>query len=258
MTAIIDKSSHNIQSAPYQDFNLLAWPAGHSMDWHQHQFLQFIHVLDGRLELDWGDGWQRMERHQVHVLPPGHRHRLRSPGGHQQFGINFMAQEDERGLLQRLHELHSAPGIFNSGAPDMEWLQDRERSTQLAALDCYCAALIRQHHSDGEQIRQQLLNLLQRHLHDSSDVSAWAAELHMSRASIQRHAHDCFGCGLASVHEELRMQHSAGRLLSSTDSVAAIADQYGFADATSFGRAFKRHFQMTPGQWRKQGRHRGA
>jgi AraC-like DNA-binding protein len=54
------------------------------------------------------------------------------------------------------------------------------------------------------------------------------------------------------------MQKSADHLLTTTDSITATAAYFGFADATSFGRAFKRHFMMSPGQWRDAARQRGG
>ena len=53
--------------------------------------------------------------------------------------------------------------------------------------------------------------------------------------------------------------HLAGRrLLESGQSIAAIADELGFATPSHFGELFHRRFGMTPGDYRRAGRGRAA
>ena len=48
-----------------------------------------------------------------------------------------------------------------------------------------------------------------------------------------------------------RMQLAANHLLSSTDSVAAIAERVGYESEAAFSRAFKKAAGTAPGQWRR-------
>jgi AraC-like DNA-binding protein len=49
----------------------------------------------------------------------------------------------------------------------------------------------------------------------------------------------------------LRMNHGARRLSESGCSLEAVAEEVGYASSAAFQRAFKRHFGIPPGDWRK-------
>ncbi len=258
MSPIFDYSSqYDLNQSPYQSVNNIAWPAGHSMDWHSHPYLQFIQVMEGKLEVDWGQGWQSVKSDQLHILPPGYQHRLRSSTGHKQFGINFHSKHDERGLLKRLLEQFTEPCIIDNSNPPLDRIYHIDKLVQLAAIDLYCSLIASSKEHEPNQ-RDMFLAVVRRHLKEPSDVELWASELAMSRASAQRHCHRIFNCGLAELHFEQRMRHCADYLLANTDSIESVADEYGFADSTCLGRSFKRLFKMTPTQWRKRARQRSA
>ena len=50
-----------------------------------------------------------------------------------------------------------------------------------------------------------------------------------------------------------RMQLAAGMLRNGTASVAAIADEMGYASEAAFSRAFKKVVGTPPGTWRREG-----
>ena len=55
----------------------------------------------------------------------------------------------------------------------------------------------------------------------------------------------------------LRLREATVRLVNSTDSVAHIASDCGFADIKSFNVSFKKHFHTTPSEYRKQAKELG-
>lgn len=56
---------------------------------------------------------------------------------------------------------------------------------------------------------------------------------------------------------ETRMEQARERLLHTEDSLEQIAAACGYASAKYFGRSFKAHVQMSPGEFRQQGKLRG-
>ena len=127
---------------PWGDYNFMRWAPGRSMDVHRHDFLQTIHVLEGELEVDWGEGPRRLGPGDVHVLPPGCAHSLRTAKGHAQFGANLTAKHDPRGLLRALLEAFARPAVLH--VPFAELWRARlhgpapapaDRLRRLAALD---------------------------------------------------------------------------------------------------------------------------
>ena len=55
----------------------------------------------------------------------------------------------------------------------------------------------------------------------------------------------------------MRLREATVRLANSTDSVAHIASDCGFADIKAFNVAFKKHFHTTPSEYRKQAKELG-
>lgn len=57
---------------------------------------------------------------------------------------------------------------------------------------------------------------------------------------------------------ETRMEQARELLLNTGDSLEQIAAACGYADAKYFGRSFKAHEKMSPGEFRRQGKQRTA
>ncbi len=55
----------------------------------------------------------------------------------------------------------------------------------------------------------------------------------------------------------LRLREATVSLANSTDSVAHIASDCGFADIKAFNVSFKKHFHTTPSEYRKQAKELG-
>ena len=52
--------------------------------------------------------------------------------------------------------------------------------------------------------------------------------------------------------QEMRLQHLRWRLLDSSSSLAALADEIGAQDASCAGKLFRRRFGMSLGEFRKE------
>lgn len=82
------------------------------------------------------------------------------------------------------------------------------------------------------------------------DLAATADALHMAASTLQRRlAMD--GTSFQSLKDELRRDLAIVRLHTSTVSLAALADELGFADSTAFQRAFKKWTGSAPGAYRR-------
>lgn len=78
-----------------------------------------------------------------------------------------------------------------------------------------------------------------------------AQALNLSTATLQRHlARE--GTSFQSLKDELRRDLAIHRLNTSRVSLAALADELGFADTASFQRAFKKWTGSAPGPYRRQ------
>lgn len=53
------------------------------------------------------------------------------------------------------------------------------------------------------------------------------------------------------IYEELAFENIAHRLRYSNESITSIASRFSYSDADHFPRSFKRIFQLTPSDYRK-------
>jgi AraC-like DNA-binding protein len=253
--------SHHLRlpsTPPYADLNFFSWEPARSLDWHGHGFLQAIQVLEGALEVDWGAGWRRLGPGVVHLLPPGARHRLRS-SGHAQFGLNFLAGDDPRGLLAWLRSACPQPLAAPCPAPPgcLEALRAIEavdapgdRLAAAAELDRWCLALasaLRGVDAAGSRLLSALRASLDRPLR----VPEVATRLGLSRVGVQRLAQRSHGTGVAHLHERLRLERAAQLLASSVLSAATIALRCGFRDGAHLSRRFRMRYGAAPAAWRR-------
>jgi len=247
---------------PYADHNLHIWPPGKAMDWHRHAFFQIIQVLDGLLEVDWGEGWQPVTPGRAHILPPGHRHRLRSLRGHRQFGLNCTERRDERGMITALGAAFSAPNVVTvptAAVPVLRITAVHDEAGPLATLrwqsmlDGYVLAVLSAAagHGQGSPARRLLDHLLL-HVDRPIMVEAVGRAIGLGRAATQRLCQQAFGGGVAHVHERLRLDRAARRLMEEDLSITAAATASGYDDIFQFSRAFRRVQGLSPLAWKRR------
>ena len=108
----------------------------------------------------------------------------------------------------------------------------------------------------SEQSRLNLYNLMLLWIRDHHDDPQLTAGLLARAFGVSlRYVHKLFatyseGCKFLAYLHTTRLEHAVQLLGSTADAGASISDiswRCGFADTSSFGRLFKRHYGMTPG-----------
>ena len=80
-----------------------------------------------------------------------------------------------------------------------------------------------------------------------------AADLGMSRRSFTRLFREVAGCSYADYVERVRIEYACRLLRETTRRIATIAFECGYEELSSFYRAFKRHTNRSPRNWRDSG-----
>ncbi|MDK4591385.1 helix-turn-helix transcriptional regulator, partial [Kingella kingae] len=75
---------------------------------------------------------------------------------------------------------------------------------------------------------------------------------HVSRAQLMRLFKAQMQTSPHAFVNAMRLQKGAYLLRQSQDAVLSVALAVGFQSETHFGKAFKKHYGCTPGQYRKQ------
>lgn len=246
---------------PWDWFKTYKREPGYFLGMHQHDYFQLLHVLEGELEVDYGEGWCVLREGDVHVLPVGYGHALRSTRGYMQFGANFKETPDERGLQAAILRVFAEPTVFHMRfreswmsmlRPPIVLRPDVTCFKLLHTLDEYGIALLenREAGSDDADVRE-LLDYLNANLDRMVPVNEITRDLHRSRATLQRLCQRNFYCGLSHLHERLRLKHAANYLLEHDVSISTCARVWGYQDVYHFSRSFKRVFGLSPRAYRK-------
>lgn len=104
--------------------------------------------------------------------------------------------------------------------------------------------------------RPRWLGLLLNYLDDSFEkrwsLETMSAEMGVQPVYLCRTFSEHLGCTLGEYIRLQRVMRGRQLLAIGADTLAQIAGQAGFCDQSHFTRAFKNHFGITPGHWRRK------
>ncbi|WP_221073917.1 AraC family transcriptional regulator [Agarivorans aestuarii] len=98
-----------------------------------------------------------------------------------------------------------------------------------------------------------LLAFIHQNIEQSMSVHDLAAQSCWSRWQLQRIFQELTNKNLAKYVREQKLSRAAEQLLDGKMRVTDIALQYGFNSEVSFSRAFKQHFGLAPGAYKRRG-----
>lgn len=99
----------------------------------------------------------------------------------------------------------------------------------------------------------EAVSVLTRHLTDPPGLIALAHRVGTNERRLTQVFRQQVGMSAFEYLQQLRLEHGRGLLRDKDLQVQLIADRVGYRNATDFTRAFRRHFGVTPRQYR-QGR----
>ncbi|WP_442604348.1 helix-turn-helix transcriptional regulator [Paenibacillus sp. KN14-4R] len=97
---------------------------------------------------------------------------------------------------------------------------------------------------------QTALQFIEQHLKNELDLTTIAHHAAISKYHFHRMFHGYMGMTLANYIRKRRLSNAASELITSNRRILDVALDYQFESQEAFSRAFKRMFQMTPGQYR--------
>ena len=92
---------------------------------------------------------------------------------------------------------------------------------------------------------------LQEHLAEEISLSVLAEEFHMNPQYISQLFKNVIGVNFLSYYTNIRMEKAKKLLLSTSLSIAEVADQSGYGDYRVFTKVFKKTEGITPSQYRR-------
>lgn len=204
--------------------------------------------------------------------------RMTHGGGGARASVSYCGVRYDRVAAQRL--LHALPLVIHIDAlaQKNDWLLQTARLISIEAdatrpgseaivtrlADIVVVQTIRAWFSDAEgqtgwlaalRDRQigRALAVLHRDTARDWSVASLAAEVGMSRSALSARFSKLVGQSVMQYLTEWRMQLAREELLQTRQTVAALAEKYGYQSEAAFSRAFKRTFGVAPGSARKAG-----
>jgi len=102
-----------------------------------------------------------------------------------------------------------------------------------------------------EELWKRLNQLITQHLSNSDlDIDLLARHLYMSRPTLYRKIAEMSNMTPSELITLIRLNNAAVLLASPGHSIGDVAKMVGFTTRSGFGKAFQKHFQMTPSVYR--------
>lgn len=109
-------------------------------------------------------------------------------------------------------------------------------------------------HPEEPRLRllEQTRQYVSQHLEQPLAVQVLAERAGMSRSHYSHHFKATTGLSPARFITTIRLDTAARQLTRTRDKLETIARRCGFADANHFCKVFRRHYHMSPGEFRRQ------
>lgn len=104
------------------------------------------------------------------------------------------------------------------------------------------------------KIANDILYYIFRHIDTDINIDELSLEMGVSKFHLHRIFKDEFGKNIYELIKSIRLQKASNLLITNSHStISDIALMCGYSSQTSFLRAFKERFEMTPKEWKNGG-----
>ena len=109
-------------------------------------------------------------------------------------------------------------------------------------------------HEKRTKIANYVMNYIYKYIDTDINIDELSVELNMSKFHLHRIFKDEFGKNIYESIKSIRLQKASNLLITNKYStITQIANMCGYSSQTSFLRAFKERFLMTPKEWKNAG-----
>lgn len=103
-----------------------------------------------------------------------------------------------------------------------------------------------------ERVITNITRYLQAHLSEEISLSVLSEEFHLSAQYISQLFKSEIGVNFLAYLTNIRMEKAKSLLVSTSLSIAEVAEQSGYGDYRVFTKVFRKNEGITPSQYRKE------
>lgn len=232
-------------------------------------FLVIQHTLAGRGELEFAGARQSVGPGETMVLsfPHANRYWLERGGSWEYFWVVLNGREGlriARAVIDAAGPVLRLPGgaIDRLASQCLALLRGEAMLPGEVSAAAYGAVMALHDGVFGTpepdaqaapQAVARVRTFIEHHLAERLDIDRLARSAQLSRAHFVRVFAAATGLAPSAYVFATRMERAARLLVATDGPVAEIAGACGFADANYFAKAFRRHFSVSPSQYRAAG-----
>lgn len=228
---------------------------------HSHSFWQLELILKGKAFLKSREAASRevFER-EVVVIPPGLQHRFVYPSeGLSAISIKFRYEGEISGGIKIMKRSQFTSPFFWS----IEDFLPQDRVLASAEKD-YLAHLLSPviysyiHYEElqrlhmNQMLSERVMRLVRANIRKRLTLDFFARELNYSKVHLNAQFKEERGENIMQYVRRMKVEVTKGCVACSQLSVKEIAEEYGFADAYTFSKFFKRYAGISPRDYRKR------
>ena len=252
----------------------------HRMDWHWHPELEFLVVQEGTIHCSVGIRQFDLEQRYGLFINRSILHRFEADNHaiipNIVFSPVYLAAE-QTGIYQDfIHPLVNAAIPFQIFSPEVSWqknildnldsvfeLQKQPSSSRLLTISLlfHLWNTLFEHLQDisGTSVRrtdmaqtklQLMMQYIQDHFREPLSLDEIAASASVSKSRALQIFQDHIQVSPIAYLISYRLQHAAFLLSETEKPISSIAEETGFSDSGYFCRTWKKHYGMTPKEYR--------
>ena len=250
--------------------NALRFAAAWNVQRHCNAVWEFHYIQKGECQVDVSQTRYLLRAGQALLIEPGIYHQAKTTTaelGHFTFGFTLPDGHIYRQLAEKTK---SVPVFTVSGTVGntIERLWDESNAKgpfsdtySDALIHCLCIELLRcleiseVSHADKPnveevQLTQTIDTFFEQHFAENCSEDALAKQLHFSRRHLVRILKKHYGMSFREKLNHTRMDYASFLLRTTNYPVGSIVEKAGYNSESSFFKAFRNSFGMTPNQYR--------
>lgn len=236
-----------------------------------YQAIYLFYVLEGKVDLVVGTNRFGMNKGDVVLVNPGKQHRISADGTPLvcRIMINYAMLLEETGKDYALFWCNSLRSrdisydklryildrLLMEYAANYEYPTLAFRSIFMRLLDILIREFMiqgREKWDDDNNIGEQMVVYLNRNYRQPMTLEMLAQKFYLSLSTCSRMLKNRTGMNFNRYLNQVRLQYAVEDIVFTDKNMTMIAVDHGFATQSSFNRAFREYYHMTPTEYREK------
>lgn len=262
------------------EFNIIHETNSEPREQHYHQNLDMLYVLEGSVDVVIDDKTYYLQPEDMILINSNKRHKFENSGNLLaiRFAIDYYLLSQTVGTTQMLFLCNSAADKNSAYDKLRHQMKEivRYYYSQGQHDNCYLQALYYEmlhilianfmvkteearilfdNNAEKERI-SEIQSYIQGHYQAAISLNDLADKMYLTPAYLSKYIKKKFGMTFIDYLNNIRLFHAVDELIYTNKSLTHIAMDNGFCTSAAFNKSFKKVFNVSPGEYRKNAENR--